>query len=109
MGNGLDSGYPLDCLTTRAPAGITSRICTLANNQLSGMVTIEWVWCGIVNISPRTQAFRAWNTQLILYSMKPNQGKLLTISQIVLMLNRDIVSGRRVAVFDCSEIAARKK
>ena len=85
------TGYPLDCLTTRALAGIKIRICTLANNQLCGMVTTKWVWCGIVNISPRTQAFRAWNTQLILYSTKPNQGKLLTNSQIVLMLNRDIV------------------
>ena len=88
---GMDWLSLLDYLTTRALAGIKSRICTLANNQLCGMVTTKWVWCGIVNISPRTQAFRAWNTQLILYSMKPNQGKLLTISQIVLMLNRDIV------------------
>ena len=73
------------------------------------MVTTELVWCGIANISPRTQAFRAWNTQLILYSMKPNQSKLLTISQKVLMLYRYIVGGRRVTVLDCSEIAARKK
>ena len=74
------TGYPLDCLTTRALAGIKNRIFTLANNQLCGMVTTGWVWCGIVNISPRTQAFRAWNTQLILYSMKPTQGKLFTKS-----------------------------
>ena len=37
------TGYPLDSLTTRALAGIKSRICTLANNQLCGMVTTKWV------------------------------------------------------------------
>ena len=41
------TGYPLDCLTTRALAGIKNRIFTLANNQLSGMVTTELVFVGL--------------------------------------------------------------